>query len=140
MVLSSWSTKSLEDVIAVGKRNPYAMQNTNLKNRQVTEDVVRRAEAAGYKALFLTVDLPTLGNRQQEERYDFSFPKDLRLPNLALANANGPLDGGLELGMCKVDFSKGSMALTTIRSRDFVEYHSSMAAAIDIFADLAQRK
>ena len=34
-------------------------------NRKVTEDIVRRAEKGGCRALFLTVDAPQLGRREK---------------------------------------------------------------------------
>lgn len=44
MGLSSYSTESLEDVIAQGRSNPYAMQICVLRDRQVIEQLIRRAE------------------------------------------------------------------------------------------------
>lgn len=38
---------------------------------------------AGYKALFVSVDLPILGNRLNEIRNNFSFPTHLNFPNLS---------------------------------------------------------
>lgn len=38
------------------------------RDRKVTEQMVRRCEKAGFKAIVLTVDLPTLGRRLTEER------------------------------------------------------------------------
>ncbi len=37
-----------------------------LKDRKFTEDLVRRVETFGYKALVLTVDAPKLGNRESD--------------------------------------------------------------------------
>ena len=37
-------------------------------NRKVCEDIVRSAEAAGCKALFITVDAPQLGRRERDMR------------------------------------------------------------------------
>lgn len=45
MGLSSYSTESLEDVIAQGSNNPYAMQLCVLRDRDVIEQLVRRAES-----------------------------------------------------------------------------------------------
>lgn len=44
MGLSSYSTESLEDVIAQGGDNPYAMQLCVLRDRKVVEQLIRRAE------------------------------------------------------------------------------------------------
>lgn len=38
--------------------------------------------AAGYKAIFLSVDVPMLGRRLNEHRNDFTLPEDMAWPNL----------------------------------------------------------
>lgn len=42
--------------------------------------------ASGYKALFVSVDLPVLGNRLNESRNEFAFPQHLGFPNLAFVS------------------------------------------------------
>lgn len=37
---------------------------------------------AGYKALFLSVDVPVLGRRLNEYRNDFTLPPELDFPNI----------------------------------------------------------
>jgi (S)-2-hydroxy-acid oxidase len=44
MALSTYSTSSMEDVIAQGQGNPYAFQMSLYRNREATEKLVRRAE------------------------------------------------------------------------------------------------
>jgi len=82
LCLSSWSTHSLEDVKIEGGSNPYAMQVTFLRDISFTRQVIKRSEAAGYKAIFVSVDLPVLGNRLNESRNDFCFPSSMGFPNL----------------------------------------------------------
>lgn len=53
-------------------------------DRGLTQEMVRRAEAAGCKALCLTVDTPVLGARHRESRTQFTLPKNFQLPNLNL--------------------------------------------------------
>jgi 4-hydroxymandelate oxidase len=57
MVLSSFSSTSLEDVAAVGK-SPLWFQLYVQTDRGFTRELVQRAEAGGYRALCLTVDTP----------------------------------------------------------------------------------
>jgi isopentenyl diphosphate isomerase/L-lactate dehydrogenase-like FMN-dependent dehydrogenase len=60
MVLSTYSTKSLEEV----KRHtqaPLWFQVYFMRDRKLTADLVRRAERCGFKAIVLTVDVPYLG-------------------------------------------------------------------------------
>ncbi|KAL1595396.1 hypothetical protein SLS59_008328 [Nothophoma quercina] len=82
MALSSYSTTSLEDVIAQSTGNPYMMQMCIVKDRNITMQLLKRAEDAGYRALFLSVDVPVLGRRLGEMRSNFTLPKDMSWPNL----------------------------------------------------------
>jgi (S)-2-hydroxy-acid oxidase len=37
---------------------------------------------AGYKALFLSVDVPVLGKRLNEYRNDYTLPESMQWPNI----------------------------------------------------------
>ena len=92
MVLSSWSTTSIEDVAAAACRQRSNglrwFQLYVYKNQKVTSNLIRRAERAGYKALVITVDTPILGRRLKDARNKFNLP-----PYLTLANFNAPQSG-----------------------------------------------
>jgi (S)-2-hydroxy-acid oxidase len=45
MCLSSWSTSSVEDVVAQGAGNPYAMQITFFKDTEITKRTIHQAES-----------------------------------------------------------------------------------------------
>ncbi|KAF9091122.1 Hydroxyacid oxidase 1 [Mortierella sp. GBA35] len=92
MILSSWSTTSAEETIAAGKEVPldessnnglplYWMQLYVYKDRAVTEQLIRRVEKAGYKALVITVDTPFLGRRLADVRNVFKLPGYLTMAN-----------------------------------------------------------
>ncbi|KAI4112919.1 MAG: hypothetical protein LQ345_006005 [Seirophora villosa] len=83
MALSSYATTSLEDVKAEGADNPYMIQMCIVKDRNITMQLLRRAERVGYKALFLSVDVPVLGRRLGEMQNEFRLPVDLSFPNIA---------------------------------------------------------
>ena len=83
LVLSSFSTVAVEDVAAAA-RQPVWFQLYAQKDKTLTEQMVRRAEAAGCKALCVTVDTPILGARHRESRTQFNLPADFKLPNLNL--------------------------------------------------------
>lgn len=53
---------------------------------------------AGYKAIFVTVDLPMLGNRLSEARNDFAFPSSLDFPNLTLEQDDQTTKKNLDYG------------------------------------------
>ncbi|KGO40213.1 Aldolase-type TIM barrel [Penicillium expansum] len=82
MGLSSYSNYPLEDVAAQGAGNPYVMQMCVLRDRSITLQLLERAEKAGYKALFLSVDVPVLGKRINEYRNEYTIPDDMSWPNI----------------------------------------------------------
>ncbi|GME45440.1 FMN-dependent dehydrogenase family protein [Neofusicoccum parvum] len=92
MGLSAYSTTGMEEVPteaagaaeALGglKPPPLAIQLTMFRNRDVSAQMVKRAESAGYKAVFLTADCPVLGLRLNEHRNKFALPDGLTYPNL----------------------------------------------------------
>jgi 4-hydroxymandelate oxidase len=82
-VLSTASSTSLEDVAAAEPGGRRWFQLYCYRDREVTRDLVRRAEAAGYAALCVTVDLPVLGRREREIRSGFHAPPAIGLANLA---------------------------------------------------------
>jgi 4-hydroxymandelate oxidase len=82
MVVSTISTVSLEDIAATGVRRWFQLYV--LKDRDLTAELVKRAHAAGYGAVMLTVDTPILGRRLRDERNRFALP-----PGIGLANLEG---------------------------------------------------
>src|SRR5215469_5167717 len=83
MVLSSFSTVAVEEITAAAK-HPVWFQLYFQEDKGLTQEMVRRAEAAGCKALCVTVDTPVLGARLRESRTQFELPPEFRLPNLNL--------------------------------------------------------
>jgi 4-hydroxymandelate oxidase len=81
MTLSSVSTIALEDVAAAAPGAPRWFQLYCYAERAVTEMLVKRAYAAGYTALVVTVDVPYLGRRERDFRNAFMLPEGIRLAN-----------------------------------------------------------
>ena len=81
MVLSSLSNTDVEEVVK-SVSSPIFFQLYVYKDRKVTEALVRRVEAAGCKALVLTVDAPFLGRRERDVRNRFHLPDGLYVKNL----------------------------------------------------------
>jgi 4-hydroxymandelate oxidase len=79
-VASTMATHTLE-AIAAAASAPLWFQLYVYRERAITERLVRRAEAAGYRALVLTVDTPRLGRRERDLRNGFSLPPHLRMAN-----------------------------------------------------------
>ena len=81
MCCSTVSSTPLEDVAAVAT-GPLWFQLYVYRDRNVTRDLVQRAEAAGCRALVLTVDTPRLGRRERDMRGGFTLPDGITVANL----------------------------------------------------------
>ncbi|KFQ11139.1 Hydroxyacid oxidase 1, partial [Leptosomus discolor] len=82
MMLSSWATSSIEEVAKAAPDGLHWLQLYVYKDREVTKSLVKRAERAGYKGIFVTVDTPFLGRRIDDVRNKFQLPPHLRLMKL----------------------------------------------------------
>lgn len=89
MILSSWSNASSKDVIDQGKNsgNAYGHQLSVVKHDPTNMEIIKNAEKAGYKALFISVDCPWLGRRLNEMKNDFKVPEHLNFPNYPWINS-----------------------------------------------------
>ncbi|MCL7030248.1 hypothetical protein MKW94_030169 [Papaver nudicaule] len=97
MTLSSWATSSVEEVASTGPGIRF-FQLYVYKDRKVVEQLVRRAERAGFKAIALTVDTPILGRREADIKNRFTLPPHLTLKNfegLNLGQMEKTSDSGL---------------------------------------------
>ena len=75
MIASTTATRSIEE-IAQAASGPLWFQLYVYPSFQVAEKLVRRAEAAGYRAIVLTADLPYLGNREKDRRNNVTIPPE----------------------------------------------------------------
>lgn len=85
MVLSTLATCQLEDVAAAaaqGGNGPRWFQLYLQPERSLNEELVRRAEAAGYEVIVFTVDAPLHGIRNREQRVGFQLPPGIEAVNL----------------------------------------------------------
>jgi (S)-mandelate dehydrogenase len=71
-VLSTASTASIEEVAAASKGDLWFQ--LYIVQRKLAEQMVRRAEAAGYSTLVLTTDVGVNGNRERDLRNNFGLP------------------------------------------------------------------
>lgn len=77
--LSSVSTSSIEDVAkVVNGASPLWMQIYVMEERKVTEEMIRKVEANGFKALVLTVDTPVKGLQYESWKDSLKLPPHLR--------------------------------------------------------------
>jgi 4-hydroxymandelate oxidase len=89
-ILSSLSNIAMETVFAQAG-SPRWFQLYIYRDRQVTQELMKRAEQAGAEAIVLTVDAPGLGTRERDARNRFTLPSGVTIENLSpLGKGNMP--------------------------------------------------
>jgi len=81
-VVSTVSSVSIEEIAASADALLW-FQLYVYKDPGITRDMVARAEAAGCRALMLTVDTPMLGRRERDARNRFALPEGIEPANFA---------------------------------------------------------
>jgi 4-hydroxymandelate oxidase len=79
-VASTVGTQSMEE-IAASCPGPKWFQLYCYRDKAINKDLVQRAEAAGYSALCLTVDVPYIGRRERDLRNCFVLPEGMSVKN-----------------------------------------------------------
>ncbi|XP_058462623.1 2-Hydroxyacid oxidase 1-like [Malaya genurostris] len=87
-VLSVLSSVSIEDIADVIPNHPKWFQLFILKDRELTENLVRRAEKARYRALVVTVDTPVIGLRRSEMKNPLILPSKVSYANFCPPHNN----------------------------------------------------
>jgi isopentenyl diphosphate isomerase/L-lactate dehydrogenase-like FMN-dependent dehydrogenase len=90
-VLSTASNASIEDVARESKGDLWFQ--LNIVQGKLAEQMVRRADTAGYSTLVLTTDVWVNGNRERDLRNHFGLPMNYT-PKLIL-------DGALSMVVCQ---------------------------------------
>ena len=111
MILSTLSTSTIEEVAEAGGESSHRwFQLYIYKDRGLTEQLVRRAEAAGYSAIVLTVDAAVSDQRLGAKRFKLAFPAHITVANFADAraeSANEATDGSRMSGHIGALFDPG---------------------------------
>lgn len=88
-VSSMLATVPIEDVTRVCEA-PVWFQLYVFRDRAVTQDIVRRAEEAGCRALVLTVDAQIWGKREADIRNGFQLPTGTKMENVLARGQSFP--------------------------------------------------
>ena len=83
MILSSWSTRSIEDVAQASSSGLRWFQLYVCKDEIITTNLVRRAEKNNYRALVITIDTPVEGRKLSYLRNQFDLPSHLEIANFS---------------------------------------------------------
>jgi isopentenyl diphosphate isomerase/L-lactate dehydrogenase-like FMN-dependent dehydrogenase len=92
MIVSTYATTHMEEIIQPVQKyskSPFWYQLYVLKDRKITEFMVTNAEKLGYSAIVVTVDAPSIGNRELDARNSFGLPPGLTYPNVMMAKKEG---------------------------------------------------
>ncbi|MFC4033176.1 alpha-hydroxy acid oxidase [Streptomyces polygonati] len=81
LVTGIFASRTLEETAAAAS-GPLWLQLYWLRRREALAALVARAEAAGYRALVLTVDAPKVAVRPRDRRNSFTLPADITAANL----------------------------------------------------------
>ena len=79
--MSTMATSSIEEVSNVSG-GPKLFQLYIHKDQALTDNLIDRCKASGFKALCLTVDTVVAGNRERDHRWGFTTPPKLTLKSL----------------------------------------------------------
>jgi 4-hydroxymandelate oxidase len=84
MILSTLASSTIEDVAGAGSGSARWFQLYVQRDHDLTAELAKRAHAAGYSAIVLTVDLPVVGTRDRDTRNGFTIPEGLGYVNLGV--------------------------------------------------------
>lgn len=92
-VLSTMASLSMEEVAAAAT-GPRWFQLYMPGRRELGSALIERAEAAGYTAIMLTVDLPKTGRRERDVRNEWALPEGVRYANFGDWTVDDQVEGG----------------------------------------------
>jgi L-lactate dehydrogenase (cytochrome) len=81
-ILSTVATASLESIAEITEGKAW-FQLYHPKEEELTDDLLKRAEAAGYKVLVILSDVPSFGYRSKEIKNGLAIPPRMTLSNIA---------------------------------------------------------
>lgn len=125
--LATLSSVSIED-IGRATKGPKWFQLYVWKDRGLVKEMLDRAKAAGFTAMFLTVDLPIAGNRERDPKNGFTIPPKIGPKQIwhALNAPNWTMD---YLFSPAIHYANLSSASTAATLNDFVA--AQLDAAFD---------
>ena len=114
--LSTTSSQPIESVAAGAPDGTHWFQLYTQADPAVTRSLVERAEAAGCRAIILTVDLPVLGYRDRDRRAGFLLPHMGNFEDVPASHGRAALDSPTLLHAPGMEPNLVWADLATIRS------------------------
>ncbi|MDP5278771.1 GSCFA domain-containing protein [Sphingomonas sp. DG1-23] len=94
MIVSMMSSRSIEEIAAVSPHQALWLQSYILQDRSLGDEVVRRAERSGFKAIVLSAGCAVMGKRDRNLANGFTLPAAISAGNFARGDAidhNNPI-------------------------------------------------
>ncbi|THZ20052.1 FMN-dependent dehydrogenase [Aureobasidium pullulans] len=91
--MANWQHRAQQQKRTCGTGNPYFMHISMIKDKVACANTIK---PAGYKAIFLSVDVPVLGQRLNEHKNKFELPEGLEWPNLTAVGEGLEYDATIE--------------------------------------------
>lgn len=110
MIVSTFSTRSIEEIAAAAS-GPLWFQLYTYRGLDIPAQLVRRAEAAGYRAIVVTVDTPQLGKRERDIRNNFKLPAHVRPANVVFDEDESYIPAPTVLTWDSLDWLRGITSL-----------------------------
>jgi 4-hydroxymandelate oxidase len=105
-IASMLSSHTIEAIAGVGAETWFQLYW--LRDRARTEELIKRAQASGCRALVLTVDVPRMGRRLRDMRNAFALPSTVTAANLE----DSPAAGRVSTAHCEEPGSSAVMVHT----------------------------
>jgi (S)-2-hydroxy-acid oxidase/4-hydroxymandelate oxidase len=81
MIVSAMSSITLEEIAAQSGNSDLWLQTYIFRDRQLTRQLIERAERVGFKAIVVTLGCPVPGRRDRTVRSRFCLPADVSAAN-----------------------------------------------------------
>ena len=91
MIVSMMANTTLEDIAQTGNSLLWFQLHVHTEH-SITEQLIKRAEKSGYKAIVVTVDIPQMGIRYRDIENEFKLPT-----HCVPANFKNPNSGTIDL-------------------------------------------
>lgn len=114
MILSTYANRTVAEVseplLAVNQA--LGQQLSKVVDESINDQILNRAQQAGAKAVYLTIDCPWLGRRLRDVRCNFALPPGMPFPSFP-ADLDGLLGAGNSCDRTRYD---ASLTWTSLRS------------------------
>lgn len=104
-VISNYTSYPLEDIVAAAPNGFRWFQLYVNSDWDINKQVVQKAEALGFKALVITIDVPILGNRRWDKRNELNLETNILWKDFQSLKEEKPTQSFPNASFCWNDLS-----------------------------------